>query len=385
VTPRVATFCTFAINGAMIGTWVAHIPWLQEELGVSKATIGLCLLCMAAGALVSMPLTGHVLDRRASGALTRAATLAYCLLLPLPLLATSPAMLAAILFVFGACNGAMDVAMNAHGVAVERALRRPIMSSLHGGWSVGGFAAAGIVVLAGAAGVDPRVESLAVGVALWLAALWITSRLGSASAHSEGGGLALPSRGVLLLGGLCFLTMMTEGAIADWSGIYLRQDAEASTAAAAMGFTFFSLGMAIARLGGDVLTTRLGAAVLLRAGMALVAVVLGGVLVIGHVVPAVIGFALCGLGIANAVPLLFSAAGRHDPPGPSLAATFTIGYTGFIVGPPVIGFVADRIGLPWTLSLLVAAALAVTVLGGRATHDAPGTPERRSHEAGRPV
>jgi MFS family permease len=134
-----------------------------------------------------------------------------------------------------------------------------------------------------------------------------------------------------------------------------------------MAFTFFSLGMAVARLGGDVLNSRLGAAVLLRAGMALVAVVLGGVLVIGHIVPAVIGFALCGLGIANAVPLLFSAAGRHDPPGPSLAAAFTLGYTGFIVGPPVIGFVADRAGLPWTLSLLVAAALAVTALGGRAT------------------
>jgi predicted MFS family arabinose efflux permease len=371
VTPRVATFCTFAINGVMIGTWVAHIPWLQEQLGVSKATIGLCLLCMAAGALISMPLTGHVLDRRASGTVTRVATLAYCLMLPLPLLATSPVMLGAILFVFGAVNGAMDVAMNAHGVAVERELGKPIMSSLHGGWSVGGFAAAGVVVIAGVAGVDPRAESLVVGVGLWLAALWITSRLGGASAHSEGGGLALPSRDVLLIGGLCFLAMMTEGGIADWSGIYLRQDAEASTAAAAMGFTFFSLGMAIARLGGDVLTTRLGAAALLRAGMALVAVVLGGVLLIGHAVPAVIGFALCGLGIANAVPLLFSAAGRHDPPGPSLAATFTIGYTGFIVGPPLIGFVADRIGLPTTLSLLVAAALAVTVLGGRATR--PGS------------
>ena len=121
---------------------------------------------------------------------------------------------------------------------------------------------------------------------------------------------------------------------------------------------------------------RLGASLVLRGGMALVAVVLGGVLVIGELAPAVIGFALCGLGIANAVPLLFSAAGRHDPPGPSLAATFTVGYTGFIVGPPVIGFVADRIGLPWTLSLLVAAALAVTALGGRATRSAP--PTRRS-------
>jgi predicted MFS family arabinose efflux permease len=368
VTPRLATFSIFVINGAMIGTWVAHIPWLQDHLGVSKSTIGLCLLCMAAGALVSMPLTGHILDRRSSASVTRAATLLFCLMLPLPLLATSPIMLGAILFVFGASNGAMDVSMNAHGVAVERELRKPIMSSLHGGWSLGGFASAAIVVVAGAAGVDPRVESLFVGVALWLAGLWITSRLGSASAHSEAATrFALPSRAVLLLGGLCFLVMMTEGGIADWGGIYLRHDAGASTAAAAMAFTGFSLGMAVARLGGDLLNERLGAGRLLRGGMALVAVALGGVLLIGEAVPAVIGFALCGLGVANAVPLLFSAAGRLEPPGPSLAATFTLGYTGFIVGPPVIGIVSDQVGLPETLTLLVLAALAVFALGGRAT------------------
>jgi predicted MFS family arabinose efflux permease len=371
MSPRAATFATFFVNGAMIGTWVAHIPWLQDQLGVTKATIGLCLLCMAAGALVSMPLTGQILDRRSSGSVTRTAALIFCLMLPLPLLATSPYMLGAILFVFGASNGAMDVSMNAHGVAVERELPKPIMSSLHGGWSLGGFASSGIAAAAGAAGLDPRVESLIIGVVLWLAiALWIGGRLGSASTHSEGGnGFALPSRAVLLIGSLCFLAMMTEGAIGDWSGIYLKQDLGASAAAAATGFTGFSLGMAIARLGGDVLNERLGAGPLLRGGMALVAVALGGVLLIASAVPAVIGFALCGLGIANAVPLLFSAAGRLDPPGPSLAATFTVGYTGFIVGPPVIGFLADQTGLPETLALLVLAALAVAALGGRATHD----------------
>ena len=229
MTPRLATFSVFVVNGAMIGTWVAHIPWLQDHLGISKATIGLCLLCMAAGALVSMPLTGHILDGRSSASVTRVATLIFCLMLPLPLLATSPYMLGAILFVFGASNGAMDVSMNAHGVAVERKLPKPIMSSLHGGWSLGGFASAGLVAIAAAAGVDPRLESLLVGVALWLAALWITRRLGSASAHSEAGaGFALPSRAVMLIGGLCFLVMMTEGGIADWSGIYLRHDAGAS-------------------------------------------------------------------------------------------------------------------------------------------------------------
>ena len=124
MSPRLATFLVFAVNGAMVGTWVAHIPWLQDHLAVSKATLGLCLLCMAAGALVSMPLTGRILDRRSSGSVTRAATLVFCLMLPLPLLATSPAMLAGILFVFGATGGAMDVSMNAHGVAVERTLTK---------------------------------------------------------------------------------------------------------------------------------------------------------------------------------------------------------------------------------------------------------------------
>ena len=140
--------------------------------------------------------------------------------------------------------------------------------------------------------------------------------------------------------------MMTEGGIADWSGIYLRHDASASAATAALAFTGFSLGMAVARLGGDALNERLGAGRLLRSGMALLALTLGCVVLIGEAVPAVIGFALCGLGIANTVPLLFSAAGRVAPPGPSLAAAFTLGYTGFIVGPPAIGITADHVGLP---------------------------------------
>jgi predicted MFS family arabinose efflux permease len=356
----------FAVNGAMIGTWVAHIPWLQERLDVSKTTIGLALLCMAAGALVAMPLTGQVLDRRESAGVTRAATLLYCLMLPLPLIAPSPEALGAILFVFGAANGAMDVSMNAHGVAVERELGRPIMSSLHGGWSVGGFVSAGLAALAGAADIDPRAWALGVGIALWLVSLYLTRRLGSASTHSEGAGFALPSRGVILIGALCFLAMVTEGAIGDWSGIYLRQDLGSSASAAALGFTGFSAGMAIARLGGDWLNERLGAGLLLRAGMALVAVALGAVLLVGEPVPAVIGFGLVGLGIANAVPILFSAAGRHEPSGPSLAAVFTVGYTGFIVGPPLIGALGDAIGLPETLGLLCLVALSVTMLGGRA-------------------
>jgi predicted MFS family arabinose efflux permease len=330
---------------------------------------------MAVGAVVAMPLTGLILDRRPSASVARWSTLVFCLMLPLPLLATSPLMLSPILFVFGASNGAMDVAMNAHGVAVQETLGRPVMSSFHGGWSVGGFVAAGVVAVAAAAGLDPRVESLIVGVCLWLLSFWITQRLGTMSSHSSAGhGFALPKRPVLLIGGLCFLVMLAEGAIGDWSGIYLKHNTGASTAAAAVAFTGFSLGMAIARLGGDFVNTRIGAGRLLRIGTALVAVSLGAVLLVGHTVPAVIGFILCGLGIANAVPLLFSAAGRIDPPGPSLAAAFTLGYTGFIVGPPVIGVLSDQTGLPQTLALLTLALVAVSVLGGKAVGRRPDKP-----------
>ena len=386
MSPRLATFLVFGVNGAMIGTWVAHIPWLQDHLGLSKATLGVCLLCMAAGALVSMPVTGHFLNRRPSASLTRWTTLVFCLMLPLPLLATSPYMLAAILFVFGASTGAMDVSMNAHGVAIQERLDRPVMSSFHGGWSVGGFAAAGLVALAAAAGFDPRVESLIVGVLLWLLSLWITRRLGASSTpSSERHGLALPTKPVLLIGGLCFLVMLAEGAIGDWSGIYLKHSTGASTAAAAVAFTGFSLGMAVARLGGDLLNERVGAGRLLRGGMALVAIALGGVLLAGETVPAVIGFTFCGLGIANAVPLLFSAAGRVEPSGPSLAAAFTLGYTGFIVGPPVIGILSDQAGLPKTLVLLLLAAVTVAALGGRATATTPAdVPDSGLKVAGQP-
>ena len=282
MTPRQATFAVFAVNGAMIGTWVAHIPWLQERLDISKTTIGFALLCMAAGAMIAMPLTGHVLAGRSSAGVTRTATLVYCLMLPLPLLAPTPVALGAILFVFGAVNGAMDVSMNAHGIAVERdlgpadhvlAARRLERRRLRGGRASR--------CSPGAAGVDPRVLALCVGVTLWLASWWITARLGNASTHGESSSFALPSRGVVLIGALCFLTMVTEGAIGDWSGIYLRQDLGSSASAAATGFAGFSLGMAIARLGGDWINVRVGAGALLRGGMSVVALALAAVLLIG--------------------------------------------------------------------------------------------------------
>ena len=177
MTPRAATFGTFFVNGVMVGTWAGQIAFVQDRLEVSKSVLGLCLLCMAFGAMLAMPLTGQVLDRRSSAATTRVAALVFVPLLVLPLLAPSPVLLGAALLVFGAANGSMDVAMNAHGVAVERTLGVPIMSSLHAGWSFGGLAGAAGVAVAVHAGVDARIEGLVAVCVMWVVALQLTARL----------------------------------------------------------------------------------------------------------------------------------------------------------------------------------------------------------------
>ena len=387
MTPRAATSICFLVNGALVGTWVAQIPFVQERFDVSKATIGVVLLFMAAGAFVAMPLTGQVLDRRSSPRVLRLAAVVYPPLLLLPLGAPGPAALAAALVVFGAGNGAMDVSMNAHGVAVERSLEKPIMSSLHACWSFGGLAGAGAVAAAVALDVDPRVEGAVATGVLWLLVVAATTRLGGASLHAgeepRSTGFAFPSRAVLLIGALCFLVMTTEGAVADWAGIYLTGETGASRAASATGFAGFSLGMALARLGGDGLVERFSRTSVLVGGAALAAASLAILLSAGQTAIAVVAFVLVGVGVANAVPLLFSAAGRVPPAGPSLAAVFTIGYLGFILGPPVIGVLADALTLTAALALVCAALVLVAVLGGRAVRHPSAAPRSVTYTSSR--
>jgi fucose permease len=253
-------------------------------------------------------------------------------------------------------------------VALETAFGRPMMSSLHAGWSFGGFSGAGAVGLATAAGADPRVQTVAMAVVLLAFLAVCLAALGPGSERAPGGGFRRPSRGVVLLAVLCFLTMVTEGAMADWGGLYLRGDLGASAALAASAFAAFAAGMTIGRLAGDWLNRRLGAVRLLRGGSALAAIALGTVLLAGDPIAAMAGLLLVGAGVSNGVPLLFSAAGRGDVEvsGPSIAAVSSMGSIGFLVGPPFIGFVADATSLPLALSTLCLATGAVALLARRA-------------------
>jgi MFS family permease len=367
VSPRLATAGVFFTNGAGVGILLPQLPYLRERLDISKGVLGLCLLGMTAGALVAMPIAGQLLNRHPSRRVVRAAVTAYPLTLAFPLLASTPVSLSALLVLVGAANGFLDVSMNAHGAAIERDRGRPIMSSLHGGWSLGGVAGSGAAGLASAAGADPRLYLAVAAVLLLGLGALASSRIGHASVAGDGApaGLAVPPRSILLLGVLCILVMVTEGAMNDWAPLYLREDLGTNAGVGAAGFAAFSAGMALGRFGGDPFTARLGAERLLRGGALLAAVALGGLLAFASPAVAIAGLVLVGLGVANGVPLLFSAAGRTAAPGPAIAAVGTMGYVAFLGGPPFIGFLADAVGLPGALATICVAAGIVALFGGR--------------------
>ena len=381
LTPRWATTTVFFVNGAVIGTGVAQIPWVQERFDLSKATLGLLLLAMPVAVICVVPVAGQLVVRLGSARTMLLGGIACVAAVNLPLLAPEPWALAVALAVLGGCSAVMDVGMNAHGVHVEEDLGRPIMSSLHAGWAFGGMVGAAFVALLTALSVDPRV-TVGFGAVL-LAALLAVALLraggGSAAAGEDSPGFVLPSRSVVLLAVLCLLVMVTEGAMGDWGGLYLRQDLGSPNAVAALAYACFTAGMTFGRVVGDAVNAAIGPVRLLRLGALLTALPLAATLLIGVPGVALAGLFLVGLGVANGVPLMFSAAGRQPdvPSGVGIAAVSSMGSLGFLAGPPLIGFIAQAVSLPWALSILCLGAVAVFALAARAT----GGARQRAAEA----
>lgn len=366
---RIAISAVFFVNGLSFASWVPHIPTVQARLGLSTSLLGLALLGVALGALVAMPLTGMLVARWGSRAVTFASSLLFCPLVALPVRAPSLPLLMVALVSFGAAYGAMDVAMNAHAVTVERKLGKTVMSSFHALYSLGGLVGAGSSVLLLSWGLTPASHMLGVSV-LGLAIILAASRFLLPASADEGGqahAFAFPRGPLLFMGLLTFLVLMVEGAMADWSAVYLRQSLGTEAGLAGAGYAVFSLAMTTGRLTGDRMVSAFGPQRLLHVGALLAAGGLGAALVLHHPVAALIGFGCVGLGLSNLIPVLFSTAGRAPgiPPGVGIAAVSTLGYGGFLVGPPLIGLVAEPVGLPAALGLLVAFLVLVAASGSR--------------------
>jgi fucose permease len=368
---RRAVTAIFLLNGLLMGSWAARIPAVKERLDLGEAELGLALGLVALGALVAMPVSGWMSARGGSRRTTRLAFVGCCVVLPLPALAPDYALLLPAALLLGAGNGSLDVAMNAHGVAVERRHESPILSSFHAAFSCGALLGAGSSALAASAGVDVRWHLLGVAVAALIAGLVACRSLLPADADHAGEDagplLAWPPRALWAVGAIGFCALVCEGATADWSAVYVRESLESSAGVAALAFAAFSATMTIGRLLGDRLTTAWGAEALVRRGGLLSAAALAAALLIGHPIAAIAGFALLGIGIATMVPVVFRAASEVDgvTPGVGIAAASTMGYFGFLVAPPIIGGAAELTSLPVALGLLVLLNLVMAALAPR--------------------
>ena len=338
---RLATRLAFLAAGFGAACWAPLVPFAKERLQVDDGILGLLLLCLGVGSVAAMLLTGVLSVRYGSRPIILTGGFGLAVLLPLLVVAGSPVSLGLTLFAFGAALGSLDVAMNIHGVEVERAALRPLMSGFHALFSVGGFATSGLMAIA---------------------MTFAAPRLLRAS-HSEKTPLIVAPHGiVLLLAALAFVMFLVEGAILDWSALLASGKGLVSEARGGLGYSMFAIAMTVGRLSGDFVTARVGdRAMLFWGGLA---TMVGFALVLSAPIAslAMSGFLLIGLGASNIVPVLFRGAGaqRAMPAGLAVSAITTAGYAGVLVGTAAIGLVAKSVGLPvafWLLTALVSAVV----------------------------
>ena len=370
---RWAVAAMFGANGFAMGIWATQIPLLLPRHQITESTLGLLILVLGMGAVGAMLFTGRLIAAYGS----RLVLIGFALAMPtsLAMLVFAPNLwiLAFVMAAFGGLTGCMDVAMNANAVAVERGMGRAIMSSSHGFWSLGGFVGGSAGSFANAHwGAEVQVLA-AVGVLMAIVGLAIPFLLRDTPAPVDGvkaqKGVLFPRDASLwILGLLAFFSMIPEGAVLDWSAIYLSKELGADVFTSGLGFAFCAGAMAVMRFAGDGVRNRIGAVKTLRVSGLIAAVGLMGAAAAPNDILAIACFAVTGIGIANMVPIMFSAAGNH--PGIESAAAIStvtmVGYAGILVAPSSIGFIAEWFGFRLTYAALALLLVVVVAMAGRA-------------------
>ncbi|NNG73864.1 MFS transporter [Rhizobium laguerreae] len=367
---RAAVSLLFLMNGFVVGCWAPKIPDFAERLALTKFELGLMILVFGVGSLVMMPIAGAQIAKHGSRIVVQ--VLAVCMLPLLLALTLAPNVLtgAISLFLFGGLIGAMDVAMNANAVSVEKSMRRAIMSSCHAFWSLGGLIGSGLGgIVISKLGVLGHAQLATVLAAIFLALAWPMILADPPHPDTKKEKTKLPMVPLpWLLGLMALFSMVPEGAVLDWGALYLRQEMDASVALSGLGFAAFSATMAIMRFGGDLVRDRLGGVKTLRICtlFAIVGMLLAGLAPNAEL--AILGFACCGIGISNMVPIAFSAAGNIPglKPGIGISVVTTVGYSGMLVAPSLIGFVAEHIGFAVVFMALPLLLLVVLLLSNLA-------------------
>jgi MFS family permease len=361
---RHAIMMVFLIHGVLIGGWVTQIPAAKMRLETSLGMFGVALLSFAIGAVLAMPIAGALINRFGSAKLTLFTGLGFCALLFAPALATTLPVFMIGGALLGAFVGSMDVAMNSHGIAVEKEAKRPVMSGFHGGFSVG--AAIGTIGGAYLLQFVSPLHQLQIIAATGAIGILICARFflpASADKGLSGSHFAMPTKATIGLGLLCFLALMIEGSVADWGALMFVERFAIGASTAAMAFGFYQGGMAISRFMGDRLRLQFGAVQLVAVSAIITALGTAGALILPSVAMSLLAFFIAGIGIGNIAPVLFAGGGRLEPdaPGRGIAAVTSMGYSGFLAGPPMIGILAEFSGLQAALFVTVIASLIIAV------------------------
>lgn len=364
VSPRIAVLITFVINGALMATWVSRIPLIQSKFHLTEGSLGWLLFSSSLGFLLALVLAGGLIARFGSHRIIVFAALAGSLLLPLIALAPQIPLLVICLVLFGMSISLMDVAMNEQAVLVEREAGKPMMSSFHGGYSIGAACGAFTgAAMAALSGVSLFQHFLLIACVASLISLGISRYLEKVQVDRSAKNkvFRLPERALWLLGSIAFITALGEGISSDWSGVYLKNVMGTDSSTAALGYAVFAALMTLGRMMGDWFRRKFHQTVIVRAGGLTAAI--GFLLTALAHVPwqAIMGLGLSGFGLANIIPLVYGAAGNlnHKEPGTAIAGVATIGYVGFLIGPPMVGALADAFSL--RVSFVVIAVFLATI------------------------
>jgi MFS family permease len=368
---RLAISCFFFLAGFCFSSWGSRIPDIQSKLRLNNASLGTVLLGLPVGLMVSLPVAGWLVARFSSRRVVILSGILYGCTLPLLSLAGNPGQLVICLFVFGMGGNLLNISMNTQAVGSESLYGRSIMASYHGLWSLAGFSGAALGIGMIGSGIPPLPHFLIVSAISLL--IVITASRWLLKKDPSGGGreplIVRPDRALLTLGIIAFCSMICEGTMFDWSVVYFLKVVRPANNLITAGYTAFMCTMAAGRFVGDWVATRLGNKRTLQISGALASSGLLIAVFFPFFYPAVLGFLLVGAGVSSVVPLIYGSAGRSQKmsPGVAIAAVSTIGYLGFLAGPPFIGFVAQASSLRVSLGLIAILGLVIIRMAGRSS------------------
>ena len=371
---RLAVSTSFLLQGLCFSTWASRIPTVQQKMHLSETALGGVLLAVPVGLIASLPITGWLVSKYGSRNLTVIAVLMYSGVLPLLGLAQNTTQLMAALVLFGFASNMANISVNTQGVGVEAIYGKSILATFHGVWSLAGFLGAALGTFMIGQGIAPFQHFAIMAGAIWLGVALMRPYLVPTDAPSPADQplFVLPDKSLMLLGILAFCSLLAEGTMFDWSGVYFKKIVLADKAQVGLGFSAFMSMMATGRFIADWFTDKFGRARTLQISGLLTATGLSIAVTFPSLLVASLGFMLVGLGVSSVVPLVYSAAGRSRtmPAGVALAAVSTVGFAGFLLGPPLIGLVAGATSLKVSFAIIACMGLAVAALARPATTDA---------------